>query len=148
MGIEVFGIEELKLRIKQTGDRAQRGVLDEMRKQAGEVRDLAVKFAPVDTGDLENAIKVKESSGGRDSTGRFVRKSIEVYVDVSAAGEYAYIMHEHLTPYGAYNLGPKSRAKQASQSEMVGGKYLERAAAERYDEIMQKVLKAARTFFF
>jgi len=112
---------------------------------------LASKFAPKDDGELENAIKVRDGDGQRGADGRFQRKTVEVYVDVNmptadgrTVGDYAYEMHEHLTPFGPLQLGPESVSKQASQSEMVGGKFLERAVEERADKIMENLTTAAK----
>jgi hypothetical protein len=151
MGIEFGGFEELQANIRQIGPRAERAVTRQMRFEAYRMRDLARKFAPIDEGPLEEAIEVKEEGGGRDSRGRFARVSYTVYVDTDAygshgafVGEYAYIMHEHLAPYGSYKLGKRSREKQSGQSEMVGGRYLERAAAEVSDGIMNRLIEVTR----
>lgn len=154
MGMEVEGVEKLQFLLTQLGDKATDGVVDQMKKEAFAMRDLARKFAPLDHGNLEEAIKVETLGGGRGANGRFVRKSFSVYVDGNMKGydgrpiaEYAYIMHEHLTPYGPYNLGENSQAKQEGQREMVGGMYLERAAAEVSDGIMNRLIEVARTYF-
>ena len=142
MSIKVYGMEELQFLIRQTGARASRGVIDKMREQATEARDLARKMAPVDEGNLEEAIKVEEVAGGRDELGRFVRNSIQLYVDGDmvlpenpnrTVGDYAMEIHEHQTPYGPIPLGEKSQQKQEGQSEVVGGKFLERAVEEKLE---------------
>jgi hypothetical protein len=56
-------------------------------------------------------------------------------------------MHENLTPYGPLNLGKNSRAKQAGQSEMVGGRFLERAADQISDGIMNRLIEVTRQYF-
>ena len=153
MGVSIEGIDELTVLIRQAGDRAAHGVVDQMRKEAKKMRDLARKMAPVDEHNLEKAIKMREVGGNRDRRGRFTRKSFEVYVDefaegtrAESVGEYAYLMHEYLTPFGPYKLGPKSRQKQAGQSEMVGGAFLERAADEVSEDMMNRLIDVARSY--
>lgn len=151
MSIEVFGLDALETMIRQGGARAQHGVVDQMRKEAENMRDLAKKFAPIDEGNLEDAIEMEERGGGRDDMGRFARKSFVVKVNLRHAaphgktvGDYAYLMHEHLTPYGPLNLGPLSQAKQEGQSEMVGGMYMERAVDQVTLNMMKRLIDAAR----
>lgn len=74
------------------------------------------KRAPKLTGVLVNSIT--------GSVEQFRKSwSALAYVPVNAASSsYAIPMHEW-----HYNLGPKSRAKQAKQPEVVGRKYLERS---------------------
>jgi len=154
MGMEVEGVERLQFLLTQLGDKATEGVAAQMKKEAYAIRDLARKYAPIDHGNLEEAIKVETLGGGRDNAGRFARKSYSVFVDLDMKGHdgrdirrYAYLMHEHLTPYGPYNLGPNSQAKQEGQNEMVGGMYLERAAADIASSgMMNRLIQVAQDF--
>lgn len=153
MGVKVEGIDELAYLIRQSGDKAAHGVVEQMRKEAKKMRDLARKMAPVDEHNLEKAIKMRELGGNRDRRGRFTRKSFEVFIDETApgtraesVGEYAYLMHEYLTPFGPYKLGPKSRQKQAGQTEMVGGAFLERAVDEVSQDMMDRLIDVARSY--
>ena len=149
MGIKVTGLDELDYNLKQTGAKTVRGVSEQMRKEAEAIRDLARKFAPIDEGNLEDAIEMAEE-GGRDAMGRFTRKQYAVFVDLlhgangKVVGDYAYLMHEHLTPYGPYGLGKLSQAKQAMQPEMVGGQYLARAVQEVTRSMMQRISKVTQ----
>lgn len=154
MGIEVEGVEKLLILLKQGGEKAVRGASIQMKKEAIGIRDLARQMAPIDEGDLEKSIIVTDEGGGRDeSTGRFLRKYFAIGIDENATStdrtgntvsvaSYAYLMHEYLAPYGnVYQLGPKSRAKQAGSSVVVGGKYLERAAAEREKGLVNRIIE-------
>lgn len=150
MAIEIIGIDALEALIRQSGGRVEKGVVAQMKKEALAIRDLARKFAPLDHGNLEDAIDVEEEGGGRNEMGRFTRKSYRVFVDMSHAaprgktvGDYAYLMHEHLAPYGPYNLGPLSQAKQLGQSELVGGLYMERAIDQVGRGMMNRLIGAA-----
>lgn len=156
MGVKVEGVEELMFLLRQNGQKAVRGAFSQMRTEATGIRDLARQMAPVDEGDLEAAIVTREV-GGRDSAGRFAQKQIVIEVDgdapagadregnVRTVGAYAYLMHEHLTPFGPYGLGPRSRLKQSSNpSVMVGGRFLERALAERERGLMGRIIERVR----
>jgi hypothetical protein len=150
MGVRVngtIGVSNMLLRLDTT---AKRRVLRELYAQAYRTRDLARKFAPRDVDNLEEAIKVRPEQQGpmRDEAGRFARQEIEVYIDMEmpvperqgkTIGDYAYEIHEHLFPYGPWQLGENSVAKQQGQSEQVGGGFLERAA-EQIERQLDKVL--------
>lgn len=157
MGMYLEGADELAYLIRNAGAKASKNIAAQMRREAFNIQELARKFAPVDHGNLEEAIEVGEVGGGRDDeTGRFLRKSFEVYIDMDApaydgrtVGQYAYVMHELLMPYGAggYKLGKKSRLKQAGQPEAVGGRFLERAAEEVSRNMINRLIEVARREF-
>jgi hypothetical protein len=151
MAVDVEGVEELLFLLKQGGEKAVRGAYQQMVQEGTQIRDLARKMAPVDEGDLESAIKIRSVGGGRNSKGQFAKKEIEIYVDDAqptsdgkgTVGEYAYIMHEHLAPYGVYKLGIRSQEKQlANPDVMVGGKFLERAVDEIGQGLLNRVIEA------
>lgn len=148
----LLSVEEMLINLDREGARR---VVRELYQQAIKARDLARKFAPTDDGNLEEAIKVRPDELGikRDVYGRFARTEVEVYIDMDmpidgrdgkTVGDYAYIQHEWLTPYGPWKLGQKSLAKQASQSEQVGGGFLERAAQEIEYELEGALLDILR----
>ncbi|MFT4064274.1 HK97 gp10 family phage protein [Paraburkholderia sp.] len=148
MSVKIEGTVNLGALLQQVGEKAVRGVFAQMKVEAQALAEKARENAPVDHGDLETAIKVRETGGGRNELGQFARKSVEVYVDGSlpahdsdgrdrpgkTVGDYAYEMHEHLIPAGPLQLGPKSQQKDGGSGK-VGGKYLERAR----DEIEQGI---------
>jgi hypothetical protein len=154
MGLEVEGIEELAFLIEQVGEKAKDGVVEQMRKEAFAMRDLARKMAPMDHGNLEEAIKVETTGGGRNSLGQFTRKSFTVYVDMNmpsydgrGIARYAYIMHEQLYPAGPLNLGENSILKQLGQPDaMVGGLYMTRAADQISEGLMNRLIQVAQTY--
>jgi len=55
-------------------------------------------------------------------------------------GDYAYFIHEHLTPAGSWQLGEESEAKQSGQQEQVGGGFMDRAAEEVERTLNQAML--------
>jgi hypothetical protein len=142
--METQGVEQLKLQLQRL-----KGVTivanAELKIAAAEMADLARKMAPVDKGNLEKAIKVRyEGIGG---SGRFQAGggAYTVYVDNNVpldgrdgktVGDYAWELHEHLTPAGEMQLGPLSVEKQTSDpSIVVGGKFIERAGEEMREKI-------------
>jgi hypothetical protein len=153
MGIRLEGVDELMTILQQTGEKAQRGVYQQMKKEALEIQRLARLYAPIDHGNLEDAISVEEMEGERDSRGRMGRKSVVVFVDMSQEGyegepigQYAYIMHEYLAPYGKFKLGPLSQLKNKGNGK-VGGKFLERAINDVSQEMMKRLVDVARTYY-
>lgn len=151
MGVKVTGMIETELMLAEVGTTAKRRVTSKLYDKALEIAELAKKMAPLDDANLEKAIKVfPEQKPGRtrNALGQFVRTEIFVYVDTSmpvpgragkTVGDYAYTMHEHLTPFGPYKLGPLSQEKQSGQRELVGGKYLERAMNQLADSVLAEV---------
>lgn len=150
----VLSTEEMLLRLDTT---AKKRVRRSLIKKAHRIRDLAERMAPVDEGNLEASIKVRGDEEGRerDELGRFMRTEVEVYVDTDmpvperpgkVVGDYAFEIHEHLTPMGPKQLGPRSLAKQNGQSEQVGGGYMERAALEVDGEIDHELVDILRDF--
>lgn len=141
MAITVTGVDELLTSLQQTGQRAERGVAGEIRQGAEDIKDLAVMQAPVDEGNLENAIKVEIDRSG-------IRGRVQAYVFVDGdedAGdgkkveEYANLMHE-----GVYQLGPRSQIKNAAVGGGVGRKFLERAVDELAPDIINRVRNAMK----
>jgi hypothetical protein len=137
MGVKVSGVEKLLYSLRQIGEQAVKGVSDEIRKGAYDIRDLAREYAPVDEGNLEEAILIEINQG--DINGRL---QAFVYIDMEKAarksstgnvGGYAMRMHE-----GFYKLGPLSRRKDAGRGR-VGRKFLQRAVDELGPEIMERV---------
>jgi hypothetical protein len=153
MGMQLEGADELMVMLRQLGPKATDGIFEQMKVEAQSIRDLARTYAPIDHGNLEDAIKMEVLGGGRDARGRFVRKALSVFIDMDAEGyngepmsQYAYIMHEHLTPYGPLNLGKRSAAKDGG-SGRVGGRFLERAADEVSARIMSRLIDVAKSYF-
>lgn len=155
MGIEITGINELMTTIEQTGDRAQKGLFEKIRRRALKMQKLARSYAPIDKGNLEDAIYVEEEGGGRNYAGKFERKSITVGIDLNhpaddgkTVGDYAYEMHEFLEPYGMgyFKLGKRSEAKDGGRG-IVGGKFLERAIDEVAEGMMEELADVSQSYY-
>lgn len=148
MGVKVTGLKEAGQMILQLDTITRRRVVRELFRKAGQIQQLAIKMAPRDYGGLEQAIKVRPESLGRERNelGQFARTEVEVYIDMDAqgqdpvrgdvkVGDYAYEVHEYVTPSGSLQLGPQSVQKQGGQAEVVGGGFMDRAVAEVDKEI-------------
>lgn len=153
MAIRLEGADELAVMLRQIGPKATDGIFEQMKIEARSIQNLARSYAPLDHGNLEDAIKMEVLGGGRDARGRFVRKALSVFIDMEARGyagepmsQYAYLMHEHLTPYGPLKLGEKSAAKDGGRG-IVGGRFLERASEEVSAGIMSRLIDVAKTYF-
>lgn len=154
MGVVVTGAIEAEQMLLNVDSNAKRRALAAVIAGAKEIQEMAIRMAPIDHGNLEEAIKVDEGGSGRDAeTGRFKRKEVTVYVDSSmpvperpgkTVGDYAYEIHEHLEPKGPWQLGERSREKQEGSDVIVGGGYLERALDALKDKIINEVAAAMR----
>lgn len=145
MGLRVTGLSTVLANFRRSEEKVSRGSLEALKKAAEEIRDLAIKHAPIDEGDLEKSIKAIPSRT-RTALGRFGATTYEVGVDVSELDlesrkgfDYSVQMHE-----GTYNLGPLSQAKQAGQAEQVGAKYLERALQQLQEKVTRDMEEAIR----
>jgi hypothetical protein len=137
-----FNPELLAVKLNRTGDTAARKILAVMREEGDRIVEEARANAPVDDGELEDAIEAVENRSG--ANGRVV---VTVQIDPSAVDnkgvpviKYARVLHEALAPYGtgAFSLGPASRAKDGGGGK-VGGKFMERAMRSRIGEMGKKV---------
>lgn len=135
MGLKVTGLDGLGIRLENVALRASEGAREALERGSQKIRVKAIDYAPVDEGNLEEAIKTESNRDGIHG-----RKTFSVYVDDTApgtrannVGQYATIMHE-----GVYKLGEKSQEKDAGRG-VVGPKYLERALDDLEDEIKTDV---------
>jgi hypothetical protein len=153
MPVETQGLDNLAILLQQVGEKAVKGAIAAMRTEAETVAMYAREYAPIDHGNLEEAIKVRETGGGRNGAGQFVRKSVEVYVDQDmpvperpgkTVGDYAYEVHEHMEPAGgSMQRGEKSEAKDGGRN-VVGGGYMTRAAADAEKHVVAAITAAVK----
>lgn len=138
MAVTVSGIIETNEMLFNLDSTTKRRAVKTLIIKAKEIQALAIKMAPVDDGNLEKAIKMSDTTQPRGLDGRFGRIEVEVYVDMSmpvpdrpdkTVGDYAYEIHEHLTPMGPMQLGEESARKNDSNGGIeVGGGFMTRAA--------------------
>lgn len=131
--------------LMQVGDRAVKGMSDKMRQRIIKIRDLARDYAPVDSGLLERSIDYQTiRQAGRNAYVVYIDVDAERYSGRGQLGDYAWIMHNQLRPYGnqgkRYDLGPRSRAKGGA----VGGLFLTRAIKEGLDGMLDELGQEVR----
>ncbi len=125
-GIKITGVSELLTRFNNISRVSTAETSKALKKSATEVQKLARKYAPLDRGNLEDAIQVISGN-------KIGRAFAEYYVGVNEShpvperpdktvGDYALEMHE-----GEYDLGFRSQEKARKLGVEVGPKYLERA---------------------
>jgi hypothetical protein len=146
MGLKIRNLADVKARISRTESKVMANSLSAMRAMAKLVVEQARKNAPIDTGDLEKAIVAVEERS-RNALGQFGQITIKVGVDVDLLdlgnhGGYDYSIAMHEDPN--YKLGPRSRIKEAHQSNTVGYKYLQRALDETQDAVRRGVEDAVK----
>ena len=150
MGIVVSGIENLIVSLANMADRTSRGSREQMEQGAVDIRDLARLYAPVDKGNLEDAIKTGKELHGAWERGVNRRNIFTVEIDedmpfeklnkngtttIGKVGDYSTRMHEDWT----YNLGVLSELKAQQTGMPVGPKFLERAMEDLDETIKAKV---------
>jgi len=98
----------------------------------------SVKRAPIDEGMLQASHERTIEDGGTFGT---IEGAVFIPAN-SPASDYALYMHE-----GHYKLGPASARKQATQKEIVGRKYLERALNDNINRFRVYILRRLRKVF-
>lgn len=143
MGLIVKNLKAIKARLARSENKVMDGSLRALRAMGELVAKEARLNAPVDTGELEDAITTIEERT-RNSRGQFGQVTIKVGVDVSKLKledhkgyDYSIAMHD-----GVYKLGPLSQEKQDSQGNIVGYKYLERALRDNEKKVRDAVQRA------
>jgi hypothetical protein len=137
----------MMLNISQLGERVVRGISDVMKEEGEIIARLAQSFAPIDDGYLRAAIRMESDRSGVNG-----RTVVRVFVDMTApgangklVGDYAMLVHEHLTPYG--DGAPYIRPWGHPGAALVpgharhggGGKFMERAIDLRTPILMERV---------
>lgn len=145
MSFDTEGIAQLKLKLLRL-EGVPLIANAELKVCANDLAALSRRMAPIDDGNLEKAIKVRYEGTHIPGLG-FVKGggSYVVYVDNNmpvdgrggkTVGDYAWEMHEHLTPAGEMKLGDKSRLKQDGNPNIqVGGWFLTRSAEQMRDAV-------------
>ncbi|MBX4911363.1 hypothetical protein HJA82_29055 [Rhizobium bangladeshense] len=132
--MKVTGVRETVLRLRNIGARVHENARKTMHAAADRIVETAKKMAPVDEHNLEEAI-VKRV--GYEGSRRRLAIDIEILPVVNGVRveDYATYMHE-----GDYKLGPKSQAKNDSQSEKVGPGFLTRAGEQEEDKLNARMI--------
>lgn len=136
MPIEVIGVNEVVNRLRRIEDRTTQRQLRRLKKGAKDITQTAKNYAPVDQGNLEEAITAVATREGTFKN----RIEFLIGVDKSKLGpgknpggfDYDVEMHE-----GHYKLGERSKEKQERLGVIVGAKYLERALQDHEPGIIE-----------
>ena len=146
MGVKAnFNRAELSAALERAKGTVMRSAMKGLQISGETIAETASAMAPRDTGALEHSFRVSQAEQARDTSGRFGKAGVIVYIDPlaenpetgQAVTEYAGIMHENLTPYGELQLGEGSREKGGG----VGGGFLKRALDEHADEVERVTAK-------
>jgi HK97 gp10 family phage protein len=123
--MKVTGVSETVLSLRNIGERVAENARKTMHRAADKIVERARLMAPVDEGNLEEAIQKDIKYEGKRN-----RLAIDIVIMDTVNGvnvaDYATYMHE-----GSYNLGPLSQAKQASTGVTVGPGFITRAGEEQ-----------------
>lgn len=135
MPVKITGDTAVSTRIRNIADRTTRASRRRL-DQAGEmIADRASDYAPVDRHNLEAAIQSEGVIG--DNRRKEVVVSAGGIVNGVNVDRYATIMHESV-----YEPGKESKEKAERLGVTVGRKYLERAADDLEDEIIDMMTEA------
>lgn len=146
--VSIKGLDDVIARLERVGAKTCDAERELMEKSAEQMRDRAKMYAPVDEGNLEEAIKTRPVKRA-GINGRNVH---EVYVDKDELGEgyskygHRYDITMHEDPQGNSGKGPRSQAKAESLGVFVGPKFLERALEEMRRPIEEAARAIAKRF--
>lgn len=136
--MRITGLSSLSSKLSLLKAEAPRRADNGLQSGAIQVVKLAKMYAPVDEGNLEDAIAVlKKVSrvGGKAEVTVGVNEAHPVVLKPGVTvGDYAWRMHE-----GVYNLGDKSLEKEDELNVEVGPKFLTRALRDVRPLLMAKL---------
>lgn len=151
MGLKLTGVTPTVTRLRRIEQKTHKRVLRRARHGVNQIAKRARLYAPVDKGDLENAIRGIETRHGTFHG----RAEWMVGVDpnrIHRDFDYAVEQHENYSPDAPNKKSsPKSYQKNESlkgtingkvtlhNGNIVGGKYLERALEDFEDEIVKDI---------
>lgn len=148
MGLTLkWNARQLEANLQQVSRAAMANGARSLRRIAMRIQKLAQDNAPIDDGELENAIKIEERTDGNR------RKAFTVYVDGNepagddkTVGDYAILQERYLTPAGKWQLGDGSQAKRDGGKD-VGGRFMDRAVKKGAERAVQDVGNEMRAMF-
>jgi hypothetical protein len=134
MGLRVTGLESVQAMLVNDAERSGRGARNALERGAKAIQKRAKSYAPVDEGNLEDAIDIQVIPGDRGRYGYLV------YVDPDHAAKYGKVVGDYYERVHEdfYTLGPRSAEKQR-ETGYVGRKYLEKAFLELEPDIERDV---------
>lgn len=137
--------DNVRVRLSQETGRIRKSVNDQMQKEAEGIQKDAIALAPLDSGALEQAIKV-ENLGGRRAWAVYIDRNAPADIDQVEptgvlVGEYAFRLHED--PEGTWKWQAKTRSKPSVRGMSPGSRFLERAYRSRIRGFTGRLRKAA-----
>ena len=143
--IKFEGLKATSALMRRTAEKTSQHARRAGERGAKNVVALAKSYAPLDEGDLENAIKYEESRDGRRIVWTMgVDESALQYKPFEVGGEryegYHVFMHE-----GDYDLGELSAGKGTHVREGgdIGPGYITRAIEDAYPDIIDDMERGA-----
>ncbi len=151
MSFDTNGIDQIKLILRRAA-LLPAEMNGELKKMAQKTQKLAKDMAPIEYGDLKDAIKLQEVAG-QGAKGRFAKglRNYVVYIDnnhsvseqrqkrnnIETVGEYAWFVHEYMG-WGSHQgamledgkpFMPSEKSVEEGQLHGVdaGGRFIERA---------------------
>lgn len=142
--VKVHGMDRVKVSLQNIAAKVTAGARKQMRQSADEIVRVARIQVPVDTYNLEKAIKVVEEIGSRRRT--------EIVIGVQPSGDevnrdgkpidvndYAAIIHEN---YEQYEPGRRTVKKRAEYpGYYIGSGFLTRAAEAEEPKLEKQMIK-------
>lgn len=133
--------------IQSTGERVVEGARKVMHSAAARIVKRAKLYAPIDTGDLIEAIQAKKRYVGARG-----RLAYEIIADGEVASgrnvsDYAAVVHEaYETQIAVNGPGRNTQAKMdANPGVFIGSKFLERAHEEEGERLRPRLIEAITT---
>lgn len=136
--MKVDGVDQLLTRLRYTASKVKDNARKVMHREAEKIQKRAVLYAPVDDGELEQAIHIEK---GYEDNGRLTIQIVaggEVNgIDVDA---YAALIHEN---YASMKPGLNTIAKRdANPGVYIGEKFLDRAAKDSEPALVKAEIEA------
>jgi len=143
--VKITGLAEVRLELRQYGERTVNHATRQMRRTAERIEKKAKEYVPEDSEALKESIRVIEDRGfrgrlqfdvvvGGQVADRDAKHAYQVDVDLD---RYAWRIHEH---YEDMQPGEKTIAKMERVGrDKVGSGFLRRAADEEYENLKKKL---------
>lgn len=154
MGLKIkLNTQHLEVSILQIGEKALANGARSLRRIAERVERLAKEYAPLDDGDLQNAIETLKGKDEHMRVTYIVRVNPDVVASMDGEGnakkhvaDYALLMERGMRPQGSgYNPGPGTLQKRDAGMD-AGGKFMARAFKKGVETAHANVAAAIRAY--
>ena len=141
-----YNMENLKLSLFRKQSQVDEAVIRAVEQGAQKIMEQARKNVPVDTHNLESAIHIKDRRTRRGNHAIDIEVS-GIGVDGRDVSEYALIieeMYDYYVSNGIWQMGEKTKAKQAVSDTHVGSAYMRRAIEKCRPEVINDIRMAIK----